>query len=248
MLKTRKQYWSIVTNGFAYNENVHEKLMSAKMTALTLSLDGLVDNHNWLRNHNLSFNKAIDALKLITNENNLNYDVVTCVNRRNINELVELKKFLISKNVRAWRLFTISPIGRAKDNEKLVLQHAEINYLMNFIVETRNEGKIHTNFSCEAYTGKYEKYVRDNYFFCRAGVNIASVLIDGSISACPNINRSFVQGNLYKDDLLEIWNSKFEIMRNRNWCKVGKCASCNDYKRCNGGAMHLWNENKKDIL
>jgi radical SAM protein with 4Fe4S-binding SPASM domain len=74
------------------------------------------------------------------------------------------------------------------------------------------------------------------------------VLIDGSISACPNINRSFAQGNIYQDDFLDVWNNRFEIMRNRSWSKVGKCANCKDFKRCNGGAMHLWDEKREDIL
>ena len=80
------------------------------------------------------------------------------------------------------------------------------------------------------------------------GINIASVLIDGSISACPNINRHFVQGNIYSDRFLDIWDNKFELMRNRIWTKTGVCLNCKDYKNCNGGAMHLWNENQDCIM
>jgi len=120
---------------------------------------------------------------------------------------------------------------------------------MNFIAETRqNDNRIDLYFSCESYVGNYEKKVRDSYFFCRAGVNICSVLIDGSISACPNIDRSFVQGNIYRDNLLEIWENRFDVMRNRNWCKTGICEKCKDFKHCNGGAMHLWNEKQDGIM
>jgi radical SAM protein with 4Fe4S-binding SPASM domain len=90
--------------------------------------------------------------------------------------------------------------------------------------------------------------VRDSYFFCRAGINIASVLIDGSISACPNINRNFVQGNIYVDNFPEVWDNRFEMMRNRSWTKTGTCLTCKDYKNCTGGAMHLWNEKKDTII
>jgi MoaA/NifB/PqqE/SkfB family radical SAM enzyme len=44
------------------------------------------------------------------------YDVVTCANQRNFSELEELKKMLISIGVKKWRIFTIFPIGRAKEN------------------------------------------------------------------------------------------------------------------------------------
>ena len=119
---------------------------------------------------------------------------------------------------------------------------------MDFITLSRKDKGIDIKFSCESYVGKYEKEVRDSFFFCRAGVNIASVLIDGSISACPNINRQFVQGNIYKDRFLDIWDNKFEIMRNRTWTKTGVCLNCKDYNNCNGGAMHLWTEKQDCIM
>ncbi|MDR3123256.1 MAG: SPASM domain-containing protein [Treponema sp.] len=79
-------------------------------------------------------------------------------------------------------------------------------------------------------------------------MNIASVLSDGSICACPNINRSFVRGNIYRDSFLDVWNDRFEIMRDRRWTKTGICKDCKDYRNCSGGPMHLWNEKKDAIL
>jgi radical SAM enzyme (rSAM/lipoprotein system) len=240
--------WGLVTNGYAYTSDIHARLLAAGLGAITISLDGLEDSHNWLRADKRSFEKAVKALDLIASTRGLTYDVVTCVNRKNIDELPALKDFLVSRKVKAWRLFTVAPIGRAANNKDMALTPAELKKLMDFIVYSRIENGIDVKFSCEAYVGEYERQVRDSYFFCRAGINIASVLIDGSISACPNINRSFVQGNIYKDDFLEVWNNRFEVMRRRDWTRTGVCAVCKDYKNCNGGAMHLWDEKKDSIL
>jgi len=241
--------WGIVTNGYAYDEAMHAKLVSAGLGSVTVSLDGLAENHNWLRNNPKSFERAVQALELIADCPRLSYDVVTCVHRKNIGELPELKEFLISKKIKNWRIFTIAPIGRSAENEELQLSDEQTRELMNFIVETRrNDRRINLYFSCESYVGDYERRVRDSYFFCRAGINIGSVLADGSISACPNIDRSFVQGNIYKDDFFEVWENRFDIMRNRNWCKTGICKNCQDFKHCNGGAMHLWNEKQDGIM
>jgi radical SAM enzyme (rSAM/lipoprotein system) len=240
--------WGIVTNGFAYNEEIHSKLLSAGMGSITLSLDGFEETHNWLRNNKKSFENAVKALELIVSSERLNYDVVTCVNAKNISELPKLKEFLISKNVKAWRLFTIAPIGRAKENSDMQLTNEQLKYPMDFIAESRQDKRIDTYFSCEAYVGNYEKKVRPSHFFCRAGINIASVLIDGSISACPNIDRSFIQGNIYKDDFVDVWENRFEVMRNRDWTKKGICKNCKDYKNCNGGAMHLWDNSQNGIM
>lgn len=94
-----------------------------------------------------------------------------------------------------------------------------------------------TTYSCEGYLGKYERVVRDNPFFCRAGVNIASVLIDGRISACPNIDRdAFSQGNIYSDNFWEVWQNGFEPFRHR--VPGGECVKCKKWRECLGGGMH----------
>jgi radical SAM protein with 4Fe4S-binding SPASM domain len=239
ILREHGFHWGIVSNGYAYTPDVHRKLIEAGMESITISLDGFEDTHNWLRVNNNSFKSAIRALSLVTATNGLVYDVVTCVNRKNIRELPDFREFLISQNVKAWRLFTIAPIGRAAHNGNLHLSDDELTFLMDFIAQSRSDRRLDVQFSCEAYAGKYEGRVRGSGFFCRAGRNLASVLIDGSISACPNINRNFVQGNIYKDNFVDVWNNRFEVMRNRNWTKTGLCQNCKDYKNCNGGAMHL---------
>ena len=239
--------WGIVTNGYDYAPDIHGKLLAAGMGSITVSLDGLEPTHNWLRANDRSFQRAVGALDLITTSKRLSYDVVTCVNQKNINELETLKGFLISRSVAAWRLFTISPIGRAAGNDALRLTPEQLKRLMDFMVMARTDNRINVTFSCEAYLGEYERTVRDAYFFCRAGIQIASVLVDGSIAACPNINRSFVQGNIYRDDFLDVWNNRFAVMRDRGWTKTGICTNCDAYKNCNGGAMHLWDEKRDSI-
>jgi radical SAM protein with 4Fe4S-binding SPASM domain len=228
---------------------MQKKLLSAGIESVTLSIDGFEDSNNSLRANGKSLAKALNALDTVISAERLHYDVVTCVNRKNIRELPDFKEFLISKNVKAWRLFCIAPIGRAANDNDMLLSGEELKYLMDFISESRrNDRRINIQLGCGAYTGKYEGFIRDSFFFCRAGVHIASVLIDGSISACPNINRHFVQGNIYQDDFLEIWNRRFEIMRNRKWTKTGICSECKDYKNCNGGPMHLRGEKKDGPL
>lgn len=214
-LRKRGLNWSIVSNGYLYDGKRHISLLNAGLGALTISLGGLEESHNWLRNNKKSFDKVIGAIELATSSKRLNFDIVTCVNQKNINELVQIKDLLISKNVKAWRLFTIIPIGRAVHNQDLLLTDSQFVELMEFIVKQRKRKEIDIKFSCEGYVGKYEPLVRDSYFFCRAGINIGSVLIDGSISACPNIDRAFSQGNIYTDNFYEVWQDKFQPYRNR---------------------------------
>lgn len=204
--------------------------------------------HDWFRGKNGSWKKAIKAIKQVTTTPNLVYDVVTCVNKRNIDNLQEIKELLICKGVNRWRLFTVFPKGRALNNPQLKLSNSEFIQLMEFIRQTRKEGIIAASYGCEGYLGNYELEVRDAPFFCQAGIHIGSVLVDGSISACPSLRADYIQGNIYKDDFWTVWNNKYQIMRDRSWTKTGKCATCKSYKFCEGNGLHLRDEKTGDIL
>lgn len=247
-LRKRGVRWSIVTNGHLYDARRHVSLLNAGMGALTISLDGLEASHNWMRNDSRSFQKAISAIELAASSSRLNFDVVTCVHQKNISELPRLMTLLVMKQVKAWRLFTIIPIGRAVRHPELSLTGSQFVELMEFIKQQRTSGPIDLKFSCEGYVGSYEPHVRDSRFFCRAGINIGSVLIDGSISACPNIDRSFAQGNIYTDNFYEVWQSRFQPFRNREWTQKGQCADCPAYKDCEGNGFHNWHGDKNNVL
>lgn len=237
--------WGMVTNGYLLTKERLVSLLKSGLRSITISLDGLAESHNWLRGKDKSYIKALNAISMVTAVDDLVYDVVTCVNQKNINELPRLKEQLINMGVKEWRIFTIFPVGRAKSNELLKLKPTQFKDVFDFIKETRTEGKIKLNYGCEGFLGSYEGDVRDNFFFCRAGINVASILADGSISACPNLRDNFVQGNIYNDDFLTIWNTKFEVMRDRSWTKKNDCVACNFYKYCQGNGLHLYDENKK---
>lgn len=240
--------WGVVTNGMALNKSMLLKLMNSGIRAITISLDGLEKSHNWLRDNKSSFTNAVNALSLLSGTQGVRYDVVSCVNQKNFHELQDLYKLLLETGVKEWRIFTVFPIGRAKEHTQLQLAPREFKELFDFIKQIRQEGKIKLNYGCEGFLGSYEGDVRDNFFFCRAGINVASVLADGSISACPNLRENFIQGNIYKDNFKDVWENKYSIFRDRSWTKTGICKDCKSFKYCEGNGMHLRDEKTGELL
>jgi len=240
--------WGFVTNGYALTEKRFQKLLQSGLRSITISFDGTEDDHNWLRGSRFSFAKAVETIKMAAMTNDIAFDVVTCVNGRNISRLHDIRELLVSLKVRNWRLFTISPIGRAGELPELFLSNQEFLTMMNFIKQCRQERRIIASYGCEGYLGGYEGKVRAGYFFCRAGINVASILNDGSISACPNNSRHVIQGNIYEDNFTDIWENRFQLMRNRQWAKTGKCAHCKQFKWCEGNGLHLRDFKNEDVM
>ncbi|MCD8297069.1 MAG: TIGR04133 family radical SAM/SPASM protein [Prevotella sp.] len=240
---TRRGFmWGMVSNGLLLTEEKLDQLIGAGLRTIAISLDGFEDAHNWMRGNEHSFEKAVNAIKALTRRF-ITWDVITCVNQRNYDSLNDFKDFLISIGVRQWRIFTVFPGGRAKNNADLQLSSEQTRQLMDFIVKTREEGRIALSFSCEGFLGYYEHRVRDYQFFCQAGINVASILSDGSISGCLSIRSDYNQGNIYRDSFAEIWNRRFEKYRNREWMRNGDCADCKFWHYCEGNGMHLRDSN-----
>lgn len=229
--------WGTVTNGVLLDETMLGRLLDAGLCTMAVSLDGMETEHNWLRGN--SFDATMKAVNLLVRTPNLLWDVITCVSQRNFSTLPQFKQFLIDAGVRKWRIFTIFPQGRAKLNPELFLSPEQYVELMDFIVETRKQGMIDLSYSCEGFLGDYEGEVRSHFYRCDAGTMTASVLANGDISGCMSIRAHYAQGNLYHDRFSDVWNNRFEVMRNRRWLKHDECARCKAWDWCAGGPFHL---------
>jgi len=231
--------WGLVTNGRLLTAERFRSLLAAGLHSVAISLDGLKENHNWMRGDERSFETVSKAIDLMAAEQSIIFDVVTCVTEHNFDELPAIRDFLIGKGVKRWRLLTVFPVGRAADDPELQLSNRHFRELMDFIRQTKREGRIRADFGCEGFLGNYEFDVRDDSFFCKAGVTVGSVLSDGSISACSSIRSDYHQGNIYKDDFMDVWENRFQVFRNKEWARKGECADCKVFRYCRGNGMHL---------
>ena len=239
-IKERGFYWGMVSNGTYLNAEVLKRLLEIGLDSLSISLDGLCDEHNWMRQSSSSFDDAINAIDIVAKTlSDLTWDVISCINKKNVSQLEEIKQLLIEHDVKQWKIFTVFPMGRASGDSELQLNRDEFMRLMDFIVEARKDGSIKVSYGCESFLGSYEYEVRDQLYFCAAGVNVASILHDGSISGCLSIRYNYKEGNIYKDSFMDVWNNRFQRYRNRSWMKTGLCENCEVWRWCEGNGMHL---------
>ena len=166
--------------------------------------------------------------------------VTTVFNHQNIEELDALYRIFEEMDIDSWRVIGLEPIGRALLRPELMLTPEDQKRIFSFIYEKRSE-QMPVTYGCSHFVGfDYEREVRDWYFLCNAGIYTASIMANGDVGACLDIERNShtVQGNILTTPFTEIWNNRFEIFRQplSNLCE--DCAGC-DYERyCAGGAHH----------
>ena len=170
--------------------------------------------------------------------------VTTVANKKNIHELEDVYKLMKELKVVSWRVINVDPIGRAKNNNDILLDKDDYKYLFNFIKEKREENLMNVEYGCSHYLGiDLEKEIRDTYFLCTAGLYVASILSNGDIFICPDVERrkEFIQGNIKTDNFVDVWENRFKIFRTENRTKCSKCEKCSNWKYCLGDSFHTFN-------
>ncbi len=238
----------MVTNGYTLNQRRARQLRDVGLQSIVVSLDGPQEHHDWLRNRPGSFDRACDAITALCAERIPIVEAITCVTPRVLGRLDETYEMVRDLGATHWRVFNIFPAGRARGNDDVLLDEAGIRELVEAIARLRERGKAESlvvNLSEEGYLGwDWEDRVRDTPYFCRAGVNIAGIMVDGAIAACPNLPAWMTQGNLSEDDFVDVWENRYELFRDRSWTREGACGDCKQWNVCRGNSLHLWDRER----
>ena len=258
--------WGMTSNGTLITPEVAGRLYETGMATISVSIDGLEATYDKLRGLSGGYRLAMQGIENLIAEREKHrgerysdengrgekhrgerglkplrhIQVTTVFNHQNIEELDALYRIFEKMDIDSWRVIGLEPIGRALLRPELMLTPEDQKRIFSFIYEKRSE-QMPVTYGCSHFVGfDYEREVRDWYFLCNAGIYTASIMANGDVGACLDIERNShtVQGNILETPFSEIWNNRFEIFRQplSNLCE--DCAGC-DYERyCAGGAHH----------
>ena len=112
------------------------------METISISVDGLRDTHNEFRGVPNSYERIIKNVEKLKKANFLDWlQITTVINKSNINELEKLYSVIQDLSINSWRILSIEPIGRANENEDLLLKKEDYERLLTFISSKRKISK-----------------------------------------------------------------------------------------------------------
>lgn len=242
--------WGMVTNGTLITPKVIDNMKKTGMKTITVSLDGMKETHENFRHLPNSFDRIIQNIIDLKDAEFLEHIQVTFIaNKKNLHELPAVWRMLDNLEIDSLRVSCIDPIGRANDNKDLFLDSLDFQYLIQFIENTNKLDKLPIVWSCSHYLGDKKEKQLGKEFVCLTGKNVASILYNGDIFACPNIPRlpELIQGNIKTDKFSDVWINKFNQFRKRKLNNI--CEKCDKKDKCNGDSFHTWNfeENKPNF-
>lgn len=130
---------STVSNGYLIDEEVAEDLSKSGLDLIQISLDGATAlSHDWLRNKEGSFEKALNAISLLKKAG-LKVAVAFTPTKKNINELESAIDLAFNLGATFFRIQPTMSLGRARAN----LQDYLLNYFdyldIKFILDKKRK-------------------------------------------------------------------------------------------------------------
>lgn len=239
--KSLGYHWGMTSNGTLITKEVAKKLYECGMGTISISIDGLRDTHDAFRRTPGGYDRAMRGIQNLIDEGGFHaIQVTTVINHSNMDELEPLYEIMCDLDIDSWRVIGIEPMGRALDHPELLLTEEDQKRLFEFIRDKRMED-MPVTYGCSHFLGyKYEREVRDHYFTCNAGIYTASIMSNGDIGSCLDIERrpELIYGNILKDNFKDVWFNRFEHFRHPLSDDCAECSDCKVKDFCNGGAHH----------
>jgi AdoMet-dependent heme synthase len=252
----------LLTNGALITEKVLNRLKDSNIFNVQVSIDGIGETHDIFRGRKGTYERAINAIKLLRDAN-YNVSISSTVTRQNMSEIPRIIDMAIDLGISMFKTTLFMPAGRGKGNiDKLALTRQDVKKFTYMMIEKKKEvGKSIIINSETDYPWLSEgvdkkslesmKLDKSLKVGCTAGTSSFYINPDGKIAPCPFL-RNLTAGDFRESDMKEIWDnsSTFDVFRNiKRGSLKGKCSDC-EYLgiMCYGGCRAAALANTGDLL
>lgn len=235
-----------ISNGFLIDEHVAKTIKSIECPEvhIGLSIDGDQKAHDYIRQTKGSFRKVTRSLEILKDEGVLT-SVITQVNMLNFKILPKIRDHIFKYGIYAWQIQLATPWGRLAKNPKFLLRPKDYLELVRFIAKMR---KIYGNMVIGAddigYYSGLEPAIRPEQEWegCQAGLKALGITSNGGVTGCLSLQEpKFIEGNVLKRKLKDIWHDPRLFAYNRNFQAKdlrGFCKTCPHGLKCRGGCKN----------
>ncbi len=237
---------TMVSGGRRLTRQQIQAAAGAGLWSLSLSIDGLQPSHDGLRAVAGSWQAAVAGLDMVR-EAGVHPTVNTQVNQVNRFELEALGEVLAEHGAEAWQLQLTNPMGRAADQDRLVLQPWMLDELMPRLealarVMGARGCTLHAANNL-GYFGPYEGELRlgGHWIGCQGGRYSIGIQSDGGIKACSSLPAAPYTGDSIRARPLArilVSEAALAAVAERTVEQLwGYCRRCYYAKLCLGGCV-----------
>ena len=235
----------VITNGWFVNDEIAKKFKESGVDHVSVSVDGLEDTHDYIRNKPGSFKKCVEAIKLLRNAGVRTYlsPTFSKYNLHQIYGLMNLAQSLDSD----FSCKVMIPMGEATELREKCLSPEEQGQFYEALRARKKdpENRLDIVTTCDPYSifmddkgdlPPDENRIRGG---CTGGITLLCVGADGTVTPCSRLQIPI--GNIREKTIEDLWyNSEvLDTLRDRDNLK-GKCKGCKYVNWCGGCRAMTW--------
>ncbi|BBD72247.1 radical SAM protein [Sulfodiicoccus acidiphilus] len=242
---SKKLRTAVSPSGSRLTYDVAKKFREAGVSAVSVSVDGPEEVHDYFRGVPGAFQLARKAVEAVR-EAGVPLQVNSTISRYNVRYLRELKETVLSMHPQTWDVFMLVPVGRATPG--MAISPKEAEEVMGTVLRWRMKEGINVRMTCAPYLVRLanEQGVRpippdlrygrrsvEGARGCMAGNGYAFVGYDGTVYPCGFL--PVPAGNVRDRKFSEIYRESplFAVLREPSNLR-GKCGVC-EYRTVCGG-------------
>lgn len=252
----------VSTNGTLITPEIATQLKQAGVSYVGISLDGMKNTHNRLRQSNNAFERALSGLK---NSRKANLKTGLRITINNDNKLQIPDIFNLARNLEINRIcfYHLIGVGRGKNLSELILSHSDTRSVVDTIID-ETQKLADSGLEKEILTvgnhadGPYLwlRLLRENPDKAKkvwdllslaggesSGLGIAAINWQGNVQP-DQFWQSHVLGNIFEQSFSQIWSASaitdqstldfLNKLRNKKSYVQGRCSTCRFLEICGG--------------
>jgi radical SAM protein with 4Fe4S-binding SPASM domain len=247
-IRSRNMVCTMTSGGRGITQEMADRMAKAGVQSVSISIDGTEERHDALRGVKGAHAAALAAWKHLRAAGIL-VSANTQINTRNRQDLRYIRQLIGENGCHGWQVFLTVAMGRATDEEGLLLQPADLLEVMPLLEELhadcKKAGIRLLPGNNIGYFGPGEKALRGGLrsplqASCGAGRAVLGIEANGDIKGCPSLTtREWVGGNVREYKLVEIWEGSERLRYTRDMTVEshlwGFCRTCYYAEACMGG-------------
>jgi len=234
---------SILGNSYEVNDTTAARLKELGVGDYQISVDGLQDNHDWLRKKG-SFADTMRAFDVLQ-KNRIATGIMFTITRRNSDDLVPVMRIAAQKKLHAFAFDVVTPNGadealgdimlaplELRDVYLKYIQEAEELARRGFTTVFARKNSLH--FLIAEESGNFypvRSDARTIFAGCPIGQGL-TICADGKVIPCPRMPITI--GHALEEDLADILLYSEFLNRFRKRENFQKCANCTLFQYCRG--------------
>lgn len=192
---------------------------------VAVSLDGPRELHDRIRGRVGSFDRALEAIRMLRDLGVREVIAGTTVRRDNADHLGDLEPIVRESGAHGWGLHLVTPEGRAGSRAELRPTAGQIRRTARLAHVLRARFKVDLDNEWGS-AGRLDPLYRDGDFFCGAGRSTCVVGATGEVFPCTTTDLKESAGNIRHRSLVDIWNQGFAAFRGPEDPLRGDCRDC----------------------